>query len=253
MIYREYLVMRKALAWFAGILLGSLLLGRVIGAIHFDPGGGDPSGIGAAAGWTAAIFASIFGVALGNGSREPARVLWVLPSHRWKLALQVIGVDLLGATAAFACGYAIVLLILALAGIHVNWSMLHAVKGSDILMDLAMAYATYGWSAMLGMLGRRVPYSGMIALPALLIWMLYARELVPLGAVARAFNIANPFVVFNVELSLTSWARHHFPLDPVTTSLQWLGTTWETSALVAITIATCGLAAAVWQRAETIN
>jgi len=69
MIYREYLVMRKALAWFACFALALMLFvyATTVTSKSVSIGYG---GIANGAGWLVAIFASVFGVALGNGSRE---------------------------------------------------------------------------------------------------------------------------------------------------------------------------------------
>jgi hypothetical protein len=248
MIYREFLVMRKALAWFAAVLLALIVTGLASKAIRIAPVTEVPD-IGPTSGYLAAIFASIFGVALGNGSREAARILWVLPAARWKLALQVIGVDLAGTTVAFVCAYAIILSLFVLAGLHVRANMFGTVDASRIIMALAMAYATYGWSALVGMLGRRMAYSGIIALPALMIWM----SLVQQVPILRTVSVANPFIVFNAAQLLKWREQHRFSLDPTTSSLQWLGSFWETPVLFAIALVTCGLAVALWQRAQAIN
>lgn len=241
MIYREYLVMRKALAWFVGLLLALMLIGIANGMIRITAGGDGLRGVGDAAGWLAAIFAAVFGVALGNGSREAARVLWVLPVERWKLALQLIAVDLAGTTLAFASAYAIVLLAVALAGQHFTSELLQTVSIGRIIMALAMAYAAYGWSALVGMLGRRIAYCGMVVLPGLMIWTFLAHSWVNAGTILRVTLLANPFLVFNTGL------------DPVSSPLQWLGTSWETPVLVAIAFATCGFAVLLWQRAQAIQ
>jgi hypothetical protein len=248
MIYREFLVMRKALVWFAAVLLVIILIGLTTRTIQVGPIDSEVGGLASSSGWLAAIFASIFGVALGNGSREAARILWVLPAPRWLLALQVIAVDLAGTTVAYVYAYAMLVATLLLAGLHVSAVNTGGVDVAGIVMALAMAYATYGWSALVGMLGRRVPYCGIIALPALMIWMILAQS-----PILRAASIANPFVVFNAGQVLKSWEGHHFSLDPTTLFLQWLGAFWETPVLLVIALATCGLAVAVWQRAEAIN
>lgn len=246
MIYRESLVMRKALAWFALVLLAIIVIGFATKAIFVGPDTGVPD-IGSTSGWLAAIFAGIFGVALGNGSREPARILWMLPAARWKVAFQVIGVDLAGTTVAFVSAYAIVLSFFMLAGLHLG-VMLGTVDASRILMALAMAYATYGWCALVGMLGRRMPYGGIIGLPALMIWMVLAQ-----APILRVVSVANPFVVFNVGLILKNSEQHRLSLDPTTSALQWLGSFWETPVLLVTALVTCGLAVALWQRAQAIN
>jgi hypothetical protein len=245
MIYREYLVMRKALAWFAGLLLAIMLI-----VLTFSKSTSiGYAGIANGSGWLAAIFASIFGVALGNGSREAARVLWVLPTQRWKLALQVIAVDLVGTTVAFAWVY---LLSLTFAGLHFGVKILGALSATDMAMALATAYGAYGWSTIAGMLGRRMAYCGIIALPALMIWMILAQSQIALGTILRAPIVANPFAVYNAGLILEGWSHHRFTLDPIASSLQWLGTAWEMPVLVAIAVGTCGLAVALWQRSEAI-
>jgi hypothetical protein len=239
MIYREYLVMRKAVGWFAALLAAALILL----ALWHKGAKGDYAGICITSGGLAAVFASIFGVALGNASREAARVLWVLPAARWKLALQVVAVDLVATTVAF---------FLAFAGQALSMEMRGTVSSAAIVMALAMAYATYGWSALVGVVGRRVAYCGIIALPALIVWMLLAQKQLPIGTVVRAAILANPFAVFNTAVAVGNWERHGFSLDPVSSSLQWLGTAWETPVLIAIAIVTCGLAVALWQRAQAI-
>lgn len=246
MIYREYLVMRKAVAWFVAILVAGMLILRALS--H----GSDTlsyAGIVNTSGWLAAIFASIFGVALGNGSRQAARVLWVLPTERWKLALQMIAVDLLGATVAFAC---VSLLLLTQAGLRFGATIHGSASPTDIVMALALVYAACGWSALAGTLGRRIEYSGIIVLSALMIWLLLARSEITVGSLLRGPIAANPFAVYNTARALQSW-NHHAPLGLLESSLQWLGTTWGSPILVAIAIATCGLAVALWHRAQVIN
>ena len=197
------------------------------------------------AAWLTAIFAAIFGVALGNSSREAARVLWVLPAPRWKLALQVVAVDLVGTTGAFACVYAF---YLAVAALRLRLNVHGTPSAADIAMGLAMVYGTYGWSALIGMLGRRIAYGGIIALPLLMIWMILAQSQNPAATILRAPLVANPFAVYNAGLVAVSNAG----LD-AWPSLQWVGATWATPILVAIAVATCGLAVALWRRAEVIN
>jgi hypothetical protein len=241
MIYREYLVMRKALAWFAGVVLALML---VIPVTLFNNSIGYAEITNGAA-WLAAIFASIFGVALGNGSREASRVLWVLPAPRWKLALQVIAVDLAGATVAFAC---VCVFFPAVAALRFRLNLSGTVGATDITVALAMIYGAYGWSALIGMIGRRVAYCGLVALPALMLWMILAQAQSPVSTILRGPLIANPFAVYNAGLLAVSNAG----LD-AWPSLQWVGAAWITPILVAIAIATCGLAVALWQRAEAIT
>lgn len=249
MIYREYLVMRNALVWYAGIVLAIMLLNLIL--LHKGDGV-DYASIAVQSGSFAALFAWIFGVALGNGSREAARVLWVLPAERWKLALQVIAIDLAGITVAFACEFAAMLLLLTLGSLRFTVQIHGTLSVASIVLALALAYAAYGWSALVGMLGRRVPYCGIISAPALIIWMTVAQSPATIGAILRAPIVANPIAVFNTVMALGALRSHHSTLDAVSSSLQWLGTGWETPVLVAITVATCGAAIALWQRADLI-
>jgi hypothetical protein len=73
-----------------------------------------------------------------------------------------------------------------------------------------------------------------------------------LGALLRAPIVANPVAVSNTTMALEGWEQYRYTLDTVSTSLQWLGTAWETPVLIALTIVTCGIAIALWQRAEAI-
>jgi len=250
MIYREYLVMRKGLAWYAG----AVLVLAVISLVPFRVGGVslDGADIAFTSGVFAGLFAWIFGVALGNGSREAARVLWVLPTERWKLALQVIAVDLAGTTVAFAFEYAITLVVVALISLHFR-TEIHGVRGADIMLALALTYATYGWGALVGMCGRRIAYSGLVAAPALAIWLTVAESPSRIGAILRVPIVANPFAVFNTTIAIRSWEQQRYAIDRVSSSMHWLGTTWEMPVLFAIAAATCTLTVVLWQRAQVIS
>lgn len=240
MIYREYLVMRKAMAWYTG-LLAALTIAMVIWSQGH--GKADAGALCIVASWAATIFASIFCVALGNASREASRVLWLLPTERWKVALQAVAVDLAGTTAAF---------FLAFVAFHLCLEVSGTVTAGDIVWGLAMPYAVYGWGALLGMVGRRVPYFGVIALPAFIVWMNLAQWQSALGAVLRAPIIVNPVAVSNTAAAVSGWEQYRYTLDTVSRSTQWLGTNWEAPLLIAIAVATCGLAVALWQKAEAI-
>lgn len=248
MIYREYLVMRKAIAWSVGIVVAIQLV-----ALLFPPKNVekvDYDSIIMNAGIFAALFAWVFGVALGNGSRQPARVLWVLPAERWKLALQLIAVDFAAMIAAIACIFGVGLLA-SLIPIS-KTELVGTVSAANIALVLTGVFATYGWGALVGMLGRRMPYAGLLATPALALWLTVAEQNFRISPLFRAPILANPFAVFNTTLAITGWQQHHNALDVVTVSLQWLGTAWEWPVLAAISIATCGLAVILWQRAQVI-
>lgn len=248
MIYREYLVMRKALAWYAGVVLLIQLIGLLFPSksVHKV----DYSDIALTAGVFAAFFAWIFAVALGNGSRGPARVLWVLPAERWKSALQVIAVDLAGITVALAwfglCDFAMLLIPSEKA------QLTGALPFAQIALVAGGAFAVYGWGALVGVLGRRMPYCGIIATPALAIWLTVAEQHFAISPIFRAPILVNPFAVINTTIARNGWQQHHYPIDVVSSSLQWLGGTWQAPMLFATAAATCGLAALFWQRAQII-
>jgi hypothetical protein len=248
MMYREYLVMRKALLWFLAIVVLLQLIGftsppKTVQKVDYND-------LVANAAMFAAIFAWIFGVALGNASRQPARVLWVLPAERWKLALQVIAVDFAAAIVALVAvsllGFAAVLLP------FMKTQLVGTLSGTDIVFSLVGIFATYGWGALVGMLGRRMPYCGILATPALALWLYIAEQQFAISRIFRAPILANPFAVFNTRLAIMNAQQHHAPLDPVSMSQLWMGTSWETPVLAAIAVATCGLAVILWQRAQVI-
>ncbi len=240
MIYREYLVMRKALAWYTGLLV---MLAIAVVVWSHGPGRADAGALCLVASWAASIFASIFCVALGNASREASRVLWVLPAARWRVALQAVAVDLAGITASFCLAFLV---------FHICLKVSDAPSAGEIAWGLSMPYAVYGWGALLSMLGRRVPYFGVIALPALILWMNLAQWQSALGAILRAPIVVNPVAVSNTAAAVSGWEQHKYTMDSVSASLQWLGTVWEAPLLIAIAIITCVLAIALWQRAEAI-
>jgi len=249
MIYREYLVMRKAVAWFVGItaaidLLAIVLPQRGIVKVEY-------SSIALTGCIFAALFAAIFGVALGNCSRGAARVLWVLPVERWKLALQLIAVDLAGVTTVFAlvCGIDLALTMALVRPLQLTGS----VDAADIAVILGLTYAIYGCCALAGIFFRRIPYGGFLATPVLIIWMMLAQSHRAIGAILRAPIVANPIAVFNTVMAIESRQEHGYAIDAVTASLQWLGTTWEAPVLIAIAIVTCAIAVAAWQRVEVIS
>lgn len=257
MIYREYLVMRKALAWYAGVVVILILVQIILSqGVQFTQSRSTGVDWGSSTAMTAGIFSAcfawLFGVALGNGSREAARTLWVLPADRWKTALQLISVDLAGITVAFACEYAVMLLSLAVSHMRFGTQVPFTVSAGDVIPALVLAYSVYGWSALVGMIGRRMPYGGLLSAPALVLWFTLAQLKDFAGAVLRAPIVANPIAVSNTEIALVAWKENRFAVDTVSTSLQWLGTAWEMPLLILIAAATCGLAVALWQKAEAI-
>jgi hypothetical protein len=247
--------MRKALAWFLGVLLAlAVLLGLL--ARHSQSAGDVTNFISVALG-PVVIFASIFGVALGNASREPARVMWVLPLERWRAAVSIIAVDAVALIVAYAGMIAIVFACLwlqTLVGgqINITWQL----DWRFVLESLCFVYAVYGWCALVGMIGRRVAYFGIASSAILTLWGAFAESSGSLGWLLRSIIVANPFSVFNSGNQLRAFAkgvRHWGTHDPVTQSLIWMGSTWEIPMLIAIALATCAIAVWLWQRSEVLS
>jgi len=254
MIYREFLVMRKALLWFFAILLAFWILGLILVVTQHDRGNTstDLNAIAVPGAWAVAIFAAIFGVALGNGSREPARVLWVLPSERWKSALQILAVDAVGIVIAFAGTVALSVLFFVALGLFTPVWMRGSIDWGITLQSLLFVYAVYGWSSFAGMLGRRVAYLGIASLPFLLLWSSFAQMGGVFGAALRAPLAANPFAVYSSAFVIANEHVRPDKMGAVLQSLQWMGSTWEAPVLAATALVACAIAVALWQRAEAI-
>ena len=250
MIYREWLVMRKAVLVFVGVVVALTLL--------FDWAGAARShmqvtfvGMFSSAAWFTAIFASIFGVALGNGSREGARVFWILPKARWRSALEVIGVDFAGIAVAFSCVVvASVALNAVFAALYPSTASMHwNFDWHAALAAVLMPLAVYAWSALVGMLGRRIPYVGLAVMPVLMIWFGLAQADTILGQVLRAPIATNPIVVYEMQ-SLP--AKHDKDFGPFLNGLLWMTPDIGLAVLIAIAIVGCATAIALWQRSEVL-
>lgn len=250
MIYREYLVMRKAVLVFLAITFALSLFAYGLSSSQGHPGtNASINDLFVIVGFTvAATFASIFGVALGNGSREPARVLWTFPESRLRSALAVIAVDFAGIIVALFgalfCFIVVVYLfaLLGLADVHIRWLL----EPWTVMREVTYCFAVYGWSAMISMLLRRVPYAGIAAFPICLIWSLVAQTNSSVGALARVTSIANPLVI-------VTWYRRASAEDLLSNYFSWLTVQDATMILVAITLCTCAVAVVLWQRAEAIS
>jgi hypothetical protein len=246
MIYRQFLVMRKAvLVYTAAIVALSVLM--LVTQRHWCTNtslNGYFEGIM----FPVMLFASVYGVGLGNASRDGARVFWLIPRPRWLSALELIAADALGIvvsyvlTAAVAFGFFVV----GNAVHGGSCAVANDLQPLSIPTALCFAFAMYGWAALVGMIGRRVAYLGLAFLPAALLWSGFAHGDNPLGLMLRAVAWANPFVV---------WQMRSFAVDDVVAQAQW----WLRSSpelipamLAAIAVGTCALAVALWQRAEVI-
>jgi len=259
-IYRELLVMRKALLWYFGIVIGLSILALIMMATasHRGTDNTDLQGISVPCAWMALIFAAIFGVALGNASREPARVLWVLPADRLRSALEVVGVDLVASAVAYAGTIAVSYVFFIADGlvrpvIHrgsIDWGL--ALEG------LCLVWAVYGWSAVTGVLLRRIAYAGIVSFPFLLLWMMFGSMEGRFGELLRFPIATNPLAVFSNGFAVEAIATHQFvpthrEMGEIVASLMWMGTTWETPLLLATAVAGCAIAVLVWRRAEVLS
>ncbi len=254
MIYREFLVMRKALLWFFGILVALWILGlvMVLTQQHRGDNSTDLATMAVPSAWAVCIFASIFGVALGNASREPARVLWVVPSERWRSAMQILAVDALGMTVAFAGTMLVSVLFFVVLGLFMPAHLRGSFDWGITIQCLLFVYAVYGWSAVVGMLGRRVAYVGIASLPLLLLWDAFGSIGGVFGAALRAPIAANPFAVFTSGQIIANTQVRPGQMGAIAQSLLWMGNTWEAPVLAATALVACALAVALWQRSEVL-
>jgi hypothetical protein len=232
MIYRQFLVMRKALLWYAGILAGAAIF--MIGSIAMGNTQlcGDRTLLSSWAegsGMAAMIFAAIYGVGLGNASREGARIFWVLPQGRLRAGLALLGVDMAGVIVAVA---------LAFVGTCVVFGVGLPMQNSDcrVVNDLGLQklgialgfpLAVYGWCTLTGMLLRRVAYMGVVFLPVGLLWMLFAQQPHILGRFLHSIAFANPFTINYAAAS----------------------SVWQVWGIVIVTLT---IALSLWQRAEVV-
>jgi hypothetical protein len=253
MIYREFLVMRKALLWYFGILIGLWIAGLALTITqqHTGDNNTDLGSIAVGGAWAVCVFAAIFGVALGNASREPARVLWVLPLERWKSALSVLAVDALGVAIAFVGSTILAVSFFLVLGLFLPSHLRGSIDWNVTFQSLLFVYAVYGWSAVVGMIGRRVAYVGIASLPLLLMWMMFGSMGGVFGTALRAPIAANPFAVYTSGFLVAS--PHEAPhLGTIGQSLLWMANGWETPILAATALVACAIAVVLWQRSEVL-
>jgi hypothetical protein len=231
-IYRQFLVMRKALLWYAGILgagvifmLGSIATGNTQLC-------GERTSLGfwvEASGISAMIFAAIYGVGLGNASREGARVFWVLPQGRLRAGLALIGVDTAGVIAAIAFAFVGTSIVfgVGLPMQHSECRVINDLGLQKLGIAIGFPLAVYGWCTLTGMLLRRVAYMGVVFLPVGLLWMLLYQQPHMLGRFLRSIAFANPFTINYAAAS----------------------SVWQVWGIVIVTLA---IALVLWQRAEVV-
>jgi hypothetical protein len=232
MIYREFLVMRKALLWYTGILAAAAIF--MIGSIATGNTQlcGERTSLGAWAegsGIAATIFAAIYGVGLGNASREGARVFWVLPQGRLRAGLGLLGVDMAGVVVAVALAFVGTCIVfgVGLPMQHSDCRVINDLGLQKLGIAIGFPLAVYGWCAVTGMLLRRVAYMGVVFLPVGLLWMLLYQQPHMLGRFLRSIAFANPFTINYAAASGV----------------------WQVWGIVIVTLA---IALALWQRAEVV-
>lgn len=250
MIYREFLVMRKAVLWFLGSALAlSLFAFGMSAACNHKTTNGSLSDLLVPVGYVVALFAAVFGVALGNASREPARVMWTLPESRLRSALGVIGVDLAGLVVALFGLLAVVIAsvyVYALLGLA-DVKIVFTLSWLTLARMLGFVFAVYGWSALSGMCVRRVAYAGIGALPAMVLLPILAQPANAFGALMRPVTVIDPFVVVSAfhrgsaQDLLSVWYS------------SWITEQSATLILFAIALAAFAIATTLWKRAEILN
>jgi hypothetical protein len=229
-IYRQLLVMRKALLWYAGIIvaIAAIFIVNIVMRETLMCGQNSSlSGLLLVSSATAVIFPAIYGVGLGNASREGARVFWVLPQGRLRSALALICADCLGSIAALAITFVatVVIMYVGIAIQHTDCVVAKDLNAENVAVALGFPLSVYGWTALTGMLLRRVAYMGIVFLPVGLLWFSFSHVKNEFGALLRSIAFANPFNML-------------WPMAP----LQLWG----------IAIVTLAVAIALWQRAEVV-
>jgi hypothetical protein len=229
-IYREFLVMRKALLWYFGIIaaVASVFIASISWRQTLMCGQHTTVSswlLSSAA--TAMVFTAIFGVGLGNASREGARIFWVLPQGRLRSGLALICVDLIAGVGALVITF-IGSLIVMTAGIaiqHTSCVVTNDLDVQKIAVAVGFPLAVYGWCTLTGMLLRRVAYMGVIFFPLGLLWLAFSQAENEVGDFLRSIAFANPFNMFKEMAALPLWG---------------------------IAIATVTIALVLWQRADVV-
>jgi len=99
--------------------------------------------------------------------------------------------------------------------------------------------AVYAWSAVLGVIGRRVPYGGVVTVPLLMIWYAVANMHNLVAAVLRIPVVANPMVIYAFDSFSTG---HPAEFSPLVGALSWLTPNLVIVVLTTIAFAGCALA-----------
>lgn len=254
MMYRQLLVVRKALVvLFAVTLALSLLMAFANLSLHGADRFYSPLGFAllVLVAWSLAVFATIYGAAFAGTSREPACVLWLLPAPRWRLAAQAMAVDVVALVAAYALLVAVIYVPeIPVIGLRQVASMLAQVTWQQIVFALAFPLAIYGYSALLGVLLRRVAFAGLAVVPIGIVLALFARD--PAGGLLRALAPLDPIAVFTQSAKVPGLKLHvdGFASDRLAQSLHWLTPDIGIALLFLLGILSCAAAVGVWSRAQ---
>lgn len=250
MMYRQFLVMRKALMW---LLIGALVFWGWFAVNNIFLKGSDRFNgtldftLVTAVAWPLALFAALYGAAFSSMSREPARYLWTLPKPRWRSALEAIAADVTALAVAYI---ALAVIIYApevpVIGARPVFGMLSHVSLQYALLAFALPLAAYGYGAAVGMLFRRAPFVGVTTVPVFLLWMIFAND--PADGFMRTFGVLNPFLVFTQANRLPQ--LHVSFGSRVDAALHWITPDIGIAILVATTLICCTLTACLWSRAE---
>jgi hypothetical protein len=230
MIYRQFLVMRKALLWYFWIIVAIAAVFFTSIAVRQTLMCGKNTTVSSwllSSAAAAMIFAAIYGVGLGNASRECARVFWVLPQGRLRSGLALICADCLGGIGALAITFIGSILVMT-AGItiqHTECVVTNDLNAQNIAVAFGFPLAVYGCCTLTGMLLRRVAYMGIVFLPIGLLWLAFSQADNDFGELLRRIAFANPFSMFKEMAPLPLWG---------------------------IAVVTLASALVLWQRAEVV-
>ncbi|MEO9262883.1 MAG: hypothetical protein ABI282_02220 [Candidatus Baltobacteraceae bacterium] len=257
MMYRQTFVMRRAVAWFTA-LLGALFFA----AVGIQTLSHNQSRVSMTLDdsiffvcWAAGVFAVVYGAGLGNGSREAARVLWTIPKPRWKNALSVVFIDAMGLLCALVAGVLATYVVIALFSgpVRVEYMLTRGFSWMGLLIAALFLFALYGWSAVVGMLGRRMPYAGLLAYPLILLWSTFSNLPGKFGDLLRSILVANPLADYSYAYgSLVAHAKPSM-LNPSMTALSHVQASNFPAILLAIGAVGCGIAIVLWTRSEILN
>ena len=256
MMYREFLVMKKAVIALTIIaLIPSLIFAYAQLSLHGADRFSSPLSFALTTliGWSLALFASIYGAAFAGTSREAARTLWVLPSARWRNAALAMMVDV--ASIFVACAILIAIMYvpeLPFIGPAKIASMLANFDPHALLFALAFPFAVYGYSALVGMLLRRAPFAGVAVIPVGVIWTMLAQD--PASSLLRALAPFNPVALMTHSAKAPGLQVKFsgFTVDRLGAALHWLTPNIAIAMLLVLGAAACAAAVGLWSRAQIL-